>query len=157
MISDNRSLIRILGASEEVPYPLLLLADETKEAIGHYLPDASVYVWEEEDNMIAVYVLTITGAESVEIMNLAVEPSRQGEGIGLRMLEHATETARSLGFSRLDIGTSNAAWGPLYLYQKAGFEIDRLRKDFYRKRYPAPIRENRLLLNHMIVLRKTLR
>ncbi|WP_162903329.1 GNAT family N-acetyltransferase [Taibaiella koreensis] len=156
MGSKEQKPIRALQPGEAIPFELLLLADETKEAIGRYLHGASLYVWEEAEKIVGVYVLAITGPRQCEIMNIAVAREWQGRGIGFHLLTHAITTARDMGFRWLDVGTSNAAWGPLYLYQKAGFEIDRIRKHFYRDHYPVPIFENRLLLNHMIVLRKAL-
>lgn len=149
--------VRKLGKDEAIPYALLLLADETVAVIDRYLPGSDIYVWEEAGRAIGVYVLRCTGPGELEIMNMAVAEASQGRGIGFRMLEHATEMAKAAGARHLLVGTSNAAWRPLYLYQKAGFEVDHIRKNFYREHYPAPISENGLLLNHMIVLRKELK
>lgn len=149
--------IRKLKNGEAIPYDLLLLADETVAVIDRYLPGSDIYIWEEAGIAIGVYVLQHTGPGALEIMNMAVAEASQGRGIGFRMLQHATEMARAAGMQQLLVGTSNAAWRPLYLYQKAGFEMDHIRKNFYTEHYPEPIFENGLLLNHMIVLRKELK
>jgi len=44
----------------------------------------------------------------------------------------------------------------LHIYQKAGFEMDRIKKNFYLDNYPTPIFENGLLLKHMVILKKKL-
>src|SRR5690606_38603185 len=67
-ISDKSSLkTRWLGQHERIPYDLLLLADETVEAINQYIADSNIYVLESDAKVIAVYVLFTLNDHEVEI------------------------------------------------------------------------------------------
>lgn len=149
-------MTRLLNKQEEFPYPLLLLADETKEAINRYIYDAELYVYERAGEIIAVYALYPINSESIEIKNIAVKESEQGKGIGSLLLDDATQRAKEKQYQTLLIGTANSGIKQLYLYQKNGFEIYDIKKNFFIDNYPEPIYENGILLNHMIMLRKDL-
>lgn len=148
--------LRLLQQSEPLPYELLLLADETKEAIHKYIHKSEVYVLEKERKIIAVYVLQHIDQKSAEIKNIAVEEGLQGKGIGKSLLRDATRRAKERGYHYLLIGTANGAIKQLYLYQKEGFEMMEIRKNFFVDNYPDPIYENGILCKHMIMLQKEL-
>lgn len=153
---ERKDKIRLIQEGSKLPYDLLLLADETIEAIDKYIHDSEIYVYERDGETLGVYVYQIFDGESIEIKNIAVSKKCQGEGIGQRMLLNAIEESKKRGFKYLLIGTSNAAFRQLYIYQKVGFEIFEIKKDFYTKNYSMDLVENGLPLNHMIVLRKQL-
>jgi aminoglycoside 6'-N-acetyltransferase I len=148
--------IRQLEKQEAIPYELLLLADEAKEMIDRYALDGEIYVLEENDQIIAVYVLKMLDAKRLEIKNIAVRQNHQGQGIGKYLLKDATRRAKAKGFQILLIGTANGAIKQLYLYQKAGFEITAIKKNFFIDHYPEPIFENGIQCKHMIMLEKKL-
>lgn len=128
--------IRKLRKDEYIPYDLLLLADETKEAIDRYIHDSEIFVLEIENKIIATYVLQAMSNETVEIKNIAVKKKYQEKGIGTFLLHDAAVKAKNGGFKTLIIGTANAAIKQLYLYQKEGFEIFDIRKNFFIDNYP---------------------
>jgi aminoglycoside 6'-N-acetyltransferase I len=73
---------RKLTKHEAIPYDLLLLADETIEIIDRYAKDGQIYVLAVNSQLIAVYVLQAIDPERIEIKNVAVDRSYQGQGIG---------------------------------------------------------------------------
>ena len=66
------------------------------------------------------------------------------------------ETARRRGFRTIEVGTGNSGVGQLYLYQKCGFRIVGVDRDFFVRHYPQPIVENGLLCRDMIRLAQDL-
>jgi len=44
----------------------------------------------------------------------------------------------------------------LHLYQKEGFEMNMVKRNFYLDNYPTPVYENGLRLKHMVMLKKKL-
>ncbi|MBP2018404.1 ribosomal protein S18 acetylase RimI-like enzyme [Symbiobacterium terraclitae] len=145
--------IRPLAADEEAPMALLLLADPSRKAVESYLRRGRCYVGERAGRVIAVYVLIDTRPHTVELVNVAVAEAEQGRGIGKRMVLHAVETARSLGYRSLEVGTGNSSLNQLALYQKCGFRIVGVDPDFFTRNYPEPIYENGILCRDMIRLR----
>jgi aminoglycoside 6'-N-acetyltransferase I len=158
MILDlaNRLTIRTLQVGEEPPYQLLLLADETKEAIDKYIYDSEVFVCEIDTVMIAAYVLKIIDHETAEIKNIAVDKTFQGNGIGTYLLESASKNAATRNCKFLLIGTGDKSERQLQLYRRTGFRDSAIIKDFFLVNYPDPIFENGAQLKDMIVLKKAL-
>ena len=152
--SDNEVTVRGLNENENIPYDLLLLADETIEAINKYIFDAEIYVCERNNKTIATYVLKIINNDSVEIKNIAVDIAFQGRGIGSSLLKNASENAAKRGFKSLFIGTGDNSFKQLALYQKSGFKEFKIIKDFFIDNYPEAIYENGKQLKDMVVLKK---
>jgi ribosomal protein S18 acetylase RimI-like enzyme len=154
--NDNKFLVRKITSNEGIPYNLLLLADETKEAIDKYIHDCEIYVYEQYDNIIAVYALKIIDIKTAEIKNIAVEMGFQGKGIGTDLIKHAEEQLTKRGFQTLLIGTADVPSKQLKLYKKLGFENHRIIENFFTINYPKPIFEDGIQLKNMIVLKKEL-
>ena len=149
-------MIRQLQKNEEIPYNLLLLADETIEAINRYINDSEIYIFENDNETIAVYALQKISDDTIEIKNIAVDTKHQGQGIGKLLLRDAISRAKAKGFKTIVIGTGDIAIKQLYLYQKEGFEIFDIKKSFYLDNYPNPIYENGIQLKDMVMLKKEL-
>lgn len=156
MPTAENMTIKLLGTGDELPYDLLLLADPSREIIDSYIRDSRVYVALIGDVRVGVYVLTPLEDKKAEVKNIAVHESWQGRGLGKQLLTDAAIKARELGFRTLVIGTGNSSVAQLYLYQRSGFEITAIRKDFFIQHYPEPIYENGIQCKHMIMLEKTL-
>jgi aminoglycoside 6'-N-acetyltransferase I len=147
--------VRRLMQEETVPYELLLLADPSKGIIDSYLMTSDVYIAESGADIIAVYILYPVDQEIIEIKNIAVAKNHQGQGIGKFLLSHACTVAKEKGFTSIRIGTANSSIAQLGLYQKLGFEIQEIHKDFFVYNYPEPIYENGILAKHLIFLSKS--
>lgn len=148
--------VRLIDKSKELPYDLLLLADETVESINKYIFQSDVYVLERDQQNIAVYALQTINDDTVEIKNIAVDTSFQGHGIGQELLKDAMNRAKESGFKRIVIGTGDAGIHQLYIYQKAGFEMFEIKHRFFLDNFPEPIFENGIQLKHMVMLKKDL-
>jgi aminoglycoside 6'-N-acetyltransferase I len=153
----KHQMIRQLRKDEKIPYDLLLLADESLEAIDKYIFGSDIYVLEQENKIIAAYVLQSINKNEAEIKNIAVVTDCQGQGIGKLLLRDAACKAKEKGFKTIIIGTGDASIKQLYLYQKEGFEVFDIKKSFFIDNYPEPIYENGIKLKHMIMLKKELK
>ena len=152
----NEIKVRKILDNEDIPYDLLLDADPSMEVISTYLGLSEIYVALLEKKIIGTFVLYPVDQEILEIKNIAVEEGLQRRGIGKLLLKNAVEIARAMGFKKLDIATSNASFEALSLYQKAGFDIDLIKKNFIIENYPEPMFDNGIQCRHMIVLTKYL-
>lgn len=137
--------------TEQYPYELLLLADETKEAIDRYLYDADVYTVKESGTIIAVFCLLRVDAFTVELKNIAVAEPYQGKRIGSTLLSFIKKLCAGT-CSSIIVGTPDCAHAQLRFYRKNGFKDCSVRKDFYLHNYSEPIYENGILLRDMLVL-----
>lgn len=132
---------------------LLLQADESEASVNDYLPRSRCYAAFEEDRIIGQYLLLHTRPFTAEVVNIAVTPDRQRQGIGTALLQHAIRTARKAGFRLLEIGTGDSGTGQIALYERCGFVRCGIDIDYFRKHYPAPIFENGIECRHMVRLR----
>lgn len=144
--------IRLLGRDEALPMQLLLEADPSKELVVEYCAGGLVYAAELAGDIAGVYVLLPLTELAVEVKNIAVAESARGQGYGKKLLRHALAEAERLGFSKVEIGTGNSSLDQLALYQKCGFRVDSIDRDFFTRNYPEPIIENGIVCRDMIRL-----
>lgn len=97
-----------------------------------------------------------TRPDTIELVNIAVAEARQGQGLGKRLVLHAIEQAKLLGYRTLEIGTGNSSVGQLALYQKCGFRITGVDRDFFLRHYDEPIFENGIQVIDMVRLSQDL-
>jgi aminoglycoside 6'-N-acetyltransferase I len=139
------------AADEPLPQELLLLGDENPALLAAYLPQSQVYLLGAPGEPIGVCVLQVRREES-EIMNVAIAPEHQGQGLGRRLLQHVIGAARKQTPRQLLIKTGNSAIGQLALYQQLGFELQTVNYDYFLQHYPQPIWENGIRCKHQLVL-----
>ena len=144
--------MNIVKIADNYPMELLLLADPSEKLVKAYLQKGQCYIVEEDDQIIGVYVLVPLNDQTVEIINIAVHEAHQGKGIGKAMLLDAIERAKKQGYQRVEIGTGNSSIGQLALYQKCGFRISGIQKDFFSLHYEEEIIENGIPCLDMIRL-----
>ncbi|MEF2244623.1 GNAT family N-acetyltransferase [Paenibacillus sp. IITD108] len=144
--------IRYLAEGEAAPMPLLLLADPSEKLVQQYLKSGHCLVAEENGEIVGVIVLVKKASAKMEIINVAVAEACQGKGIGKQLIKRAIQEASQLGAKTLEVGTGNSSIYQLLLYQKCGFRITEVEKDFFIKHYDEPIIENGIPCVDMIRL-----
>jgi ribosomal protein S18 acetylase RimI-like enzyme len=148
------SLISVAaGAEREQFLPVLLLADESLEQVNSYMHRGDLFAFVEPAGTAVGIVLTIPDEKgSVELKAVAVDTARQNLGIGRRMLAAVLEELRRRGVRRAVVGTANAGIGQLAYYQKAGFRLLRIERDFFSpaRGYPAVMEDNGIRLRDMV-------
>lgn len=148
--------IRLLIQDEKPPMDLLLLADPSRKIVEDYLKRGECFVAELESQVVGVYVLLPTRPETVELVNVAVAEKHHGKGIGKKLVMNAFHTAKEKGYKTIEIGTGNSSIGQLALYQKCGFRITGIDKDFFITHYEEEIFENGIQCRDMIRLSQNL-
>ncbi|CAD0224083.1 GNAT family N-acetyltransferase [Chryseobacterium sp. D764] len=142
----------LLNSDSEIPYHLLLLADETKEAINQYIFNSDIYLLNNGTENIAVMALYKKSNSELEIKNVAVTESCRSKGIGGILMDKAKEIAKENHYKTLTVGTSDTGFQQIRFYEKNGFIKNGVLKDFFIKNYPDPIYENGLQMKDMILL-----
>ena len=132
-------------------WDLLLLADPSQKMIEEYLEEGRLYsaVWESV--IVGVFVLYPLGEDSWELKNIAVSAEWQGKGVGKALLGASIAAARDLGAKHMEVGTGNSSIGQLAFYQKAGFRMARIAKNFFTLNYDEPIFENGIQCRDMVI------
>ncbi|MFA6074913.1 MAG: GNAT family N-acetyltransferase [Negativicutes bacterium] len=144
--------IRELRLNEATPMELLLMADPSRELVESYLGNGYCYVAETGSQIVGIYVLLPTTSDTIELVNIAVVESQQGKGIGQLLVKHAIENAKTNGYKAVEVGTGNSSTNQLALYQKCGFIVTGIDKDYFVRNYPEAIFENGIQCRDMIRL-----
>jgi len=145
-------IVKKLTSDENPPYDLLLLADPSMDIINDYVYRGDCYVAYINNAIVGVYVTIKTRPLTIELVNIAVNVAYQGKGIGKRLVFNAIDMAREQGAKVLEVGTGNSSIYPLMLYQKCGFRIVGIDKNFFKKHYKEIIIENGIECIDMIRL-----
>lgn len=148
----NNLAIRKIKDKKEIPWNLLLLADPSKKIIEKYIYDSDVYLSYINNEVVGVYVLINLSLDTVELKNIAVDKRYQRQGIGKQLVLDAISKAKSKGVKRIEVGTGNSSFSQLALYQKCGFRIIGIEKNFFTKHYKEEIIENGIKCIDMIRL-----
>ncbi len=77
------------------------------------------------------YTVICVAVGECHILNICVEPEKQGQGLGRMLLRHALETASDQGAEHafLEVRPSNSS--AIRLYESMGFVEVGLRRDYY--------------------------
>lgn len=148
--------IRRLVATDNIPMDLLLQADPSEEIILEYLQRGECFVLEDEDSIIGVYVLIPTRPETAELVNVSIQEEQQGKGLGKMLIQHSIATAKSKKYKTIEVGTGNSSISQIALYQKCGFRITHIDRDFFIRHYAEPIFENGIQCIDMVRLSQDL-
>ncbi len=119
--------------------------------IDAYLAQSQSFVANSHGCAVGEVVLVPTRPQTLEIMNVAVDPNYQRRGVGRALILHVIAYARTRPVQTLELGTGNSSLGPLRLYQQCGFRIVGIERDFFTRHYPEPIWENgfRIVSRHV--------
>jgi len=90
------------------------------------IAEADAFVVVDEGAVIALLIL-VARPDHLLIENIAVDPSRQGEGIGRRLMTFAEERARATELTRLRLYTHELMSENLALYARLGYREDERR------------------------------
>ena len=138
----------------DAPMELLLLADPSEEKIRSYLPGSKCFVASAGAMAVGACVVQPRGTGTHELMSIAVHLAHQKSGYGTALLKWVIDYFRSAGAQQLEVGTGTFGY-QLAFYQRQGFRVTSIDRDFFVKNYPEPIFEDGIQLIDM--LRLTLR
>lgn len=135
----------------DAPLALLLLADPSESKVRAYLPGARCFA-ARVDGAIAGICAVVTHAQGRhELINIAVDPAWQQRGIGSRLLVHVIDTYRREGADRFEVGTGAFGY-PLAFYQRHGFRVFQVDRDFFLRNYDEAIVEDGIQHRDMLRL-----
>jgi N-acetylglutamate synthase-like GNAT family acetyltransferase len=133
--------------------PLLLQAEESERALRWGLKNLvdTVYRADEAGSLVGAATMQWRG-DLCEIMELAIAHDRHGQGIGRQLVAWLIDEARRRGKTAVLVGTANSSIGNIAFYQKVGFRMEQVRKDYFRY-YREPHYENGIQIRDMLVFR----
>ena len=140
------------GAARDAYLPLFSLADDSMQAVIGYYQRGTLFALDRPDLTPLGIVLAIHDGARTELKAVAVDESFHGQGIGTQMLRAVLGELRTRGVERVVVGTSSAGVGQLAFYQKAGFRLASIERDYFNpeRGYPEGILENGIPVRDMV-------
>ncbi len=134
--------------------PVLADAEEGEERIRAALldPTCTAYASWLDGKLAGAAVVRWEEDEPSEIVYIAVVTDLRGRGNGKQIMHFLQEELRRRGGHTLLVGTANAALENIAFYQKSGFRMFEIRRDYFAYIQP-PIAEHGIELRDMLVLR----
>jgi len=119
-VKESDCRINKLQSKDDIPFDLLLLADETTEAIEKYIFKSDVYVVTKKEELqpVAVFALCKISETEIEIKNIAVAEVFQGKGIGSCLISEIKSIAKRKKISNIIVGTRDSALRQINFYKK---------------------------------------
>jgi ribosomal protein S18 acetylase RimI-like enzyme len=112
--------------------PLFAEADDSESEIASYIALGEILVARDDGNIVGhVQVVATSESSTFEIKSLAVADGRRSQGIGGALVRAALADCRNQGARTVLVATAAASIGALQFYQRQGFRIRRVVRDFY--------------------------
>ena len=127
--------------------PLFRLADDSDGQIFAYYQTGTLYGLVQGRGRVPVgLVLAIPSddPDTVELKSVAIAEDWQGQGLGRYLVTGVLARLRAADVATVVVGTSNASLDNLAFYQKLGFRLLRIERDYFSpgKGYSADFTEN---------------
>jgi GNAT superfamily N-acetyltransferase len=135
----------------ETLVPILLLAEPSESALRWSLSNMSDAVYRLDVDGQVVGAATVRWEKApCEIIELAIAAEQQRRGLGRQLVTWLVEEARRRGIPKLLVGTANASTGNIRFYQRCGFRMDHVRRDYFWY-YRKPQYEEGIRVRDMLV------
>jgi ribosomal protein S18 acetylase RimI-like enzyme len=118
------------GPERRALVPLIRLAEDSESQLEAAIDDGTMYAVDDSG---VVLVLDHVDHENGqrELRYVAVAEAHQRKGIGKAMLADVAEAERRRGTRRLLVGTANADTGNLDFYQRCGYRLLSIERDYF--------------------------
>jgi predicted N-acetyltransferase YhbS len=124
--------ITLFDGRREGLRPLFELAEDSVDQLDSYLDAGRVLVAVSGEQVVGhVQLVDAERPGAVELKNMAVRETRQGRGIGARLVRAALDLAAAEGRASMVVATAAADIGNLRFYQRQGFRMLAIERDAF--------------------------
>lgn len=134
MRTKERALVTIsIHRGQREPLAFLFSeADDSESEIARYRDLGTVLVAEDDGEIIGhVQIVETDEPEVFEIKSLAVAEARRSAGVGAALVRAALDHCREREVRSVQLATAAASIEALKFYQRLGFRLQRIIRDFY--------------------------
>ncbi|WP_413665255.1 GNAT family N-acetyltransferase [Microbulbifer sp. CNSA002] len=125
----------------DAPLYLLLEADPSKKKIDSYLPESWCFAAIDAGVVEGICVVKEIDTAIAEIFNISVSPEMRQQGIGSKLLKFSLSELITRGVHRVELSTGTFGY-QLTFYQRHGFRVETVIKDYFLHNYDQPIIED---------------
>jgi [ribosomal protein S18]-alanine N-acetyltransferase len=122
-LSDLESVISIEILAYQFPWSIVIFQDCVK---------AGYHCWVAElDDEIIGYAIFINAVQECHLLNLCINPTLQGRGLGRRLLANVLDNAKAYNASCVFLEVRSSNRHAVELYESEGFNEVGIRKNYY--------------------------
>lgn len=145
--------IRLFDGSRDLLDALFAEADDSPSQIDLYKRLGDVLIAKIDGEVVGeALVVEIDQTGMFEVKSLAVVEPRRSQGIGAALMTAAAGHCRERGGHTILVATAAASIGALQFYQRLGFRIRHVIRDFYSpERGYAPMEINGIALRDEVI------
>lgn len=145
------------GPARERWIPLLELADEP-EPLRAVLDEGTLFGTEAHDEPVAAILVVVEAPAVAELRAVAVAERAQGRGVGSRLVAAVLDALAARGVRTVRVGTASSGVRQLAFYQRCGFRLTHVERDFFRpeRGYPAGLEEHGIPIRDMVWMEQTI-
>ena len=115
------------GPERQALVPLIRLAEDSETQLATAIDLGTMYAVDD----IGVVLMLDHAPRERELRYVAVAEAHQRKGVGKAMLADVAEAERTRGSARLLVGTTSADPGNLDFYQRCGFRLQSIERDYF--------------------------
>jgi ribosomal protein S18 acetylase RimI-like enzyme len=119
------------GPTRRALVPLIRLAEDSESQLESAIDDGTMYVAEDGETPLGVVLVLDHGNQERELRYVAIAESHQRKGFGKAMLADVRAAEAARGAARLLVGTSSADTGNLDFYQRCGYRLLSIERDYF--------------------------
>ncbi len=108
--------IQVQQIEDNYPFDLLLLADESLEAINAYINNAKVFSITLSNILVGVMAVLINNDNSIELKNIAIDEKYHRKGLGKQAINWLESYCKKNGINEVYVGTGDASHGQMIFY-----------------------------------------
>ncbi|MGR5094726.1 GNAT family N-acetyltransferase [Vibrio maritimus] len=136
----------------ELPLDILLIADPEEAAINAYRERCIGFAVYMQGALVGALLVEVDAEQrSAELFNIAIYDEFQGKGFGGVLLSETLALLSQKGIDSVELGTGTFGY-QLSFYQKHGFRVDSVVKNFFLDNYDEPIFEHGIQHKDMLRL-----
>lgn len=136
----------------ELPLDILLIADPEEVAINAYRERCIGFAVYMQGALVGALLVEVDAEQrSAELFNIAIYDEFQGKGFGGVLLSETLALLSQKGINTVELGTGTFGH-QLSFYQKHGFRVDSVVKNFFLDNYDEPIFEHGIQHKDMLRL-----
>mgnify|MGYP000677854509 CR=1 FL=1 len=137
----------------DIPLDLLMEAESSEDIVKSYPAPSLYFSALKQESLVSVGVVNVDSnyKTEAELLNISTYPEYQGSGVGKALMNAIIQYLRKEGMELLKLGTGAFGY-QLSFYQKLGFRVVEVEKDYFLRHYPEPLFENGIQHKDRLIL-----
>ena len=103
----------------------------SKQDFNHFIESENHKIFVAKINNVVVGFILLEITDEINIYTVAVDKNYRNIGLATQLVERAKEFAKEVGIDKLSLEVSDNNLRAYLLYEKLGFAVRRIRKNYY--------------------------